>query len=286
MIANIKTGVDMPIIAITNGLYTGSDKIVQTLGEKFNCSLVRDVDIIEKTHQTYQIKLTTLRKVVESKQIAFNNFTHEREKCLAALKKVLANLVSEGNCIFHGFLGLLIPREITHVMRVLVIEKKKKRIEKGMATLGLSKKEAEKKIDISDTHAISWTMSLFDKNPWDETLYDRVIHLDTLDPAKSVLLVSEHFKKFKENRTNFINKEVLDFNLSTNVEMALSDIGKGLVVKANKGLVVVTIDKKVKMLTKFQQKIIQTAETIPGVDLVKTRIGRNYYKNEKKQVTD
>ena len=79
---------------------------------------------------------------------------------------------------------------------------------------------------------------------------------------------------------------MLDFNLSADVEMALSDIGKGLVVKANKGLVVVTIDKKIKMLTKFQQKIIQTVEAIPGVDLVETRIGRNYYKNEKKQVTD
>ncbi len=267
----------MPVIAITNGLYTGSEKIVQALGEEFDCTVVRDIDLIEKTRQTHKIKLATLRKVMESKQIAFNNFTHEREKCISALKKVISDLVGDGNCIFHGFLSHLIPREITHVMRVLIVEEKKTRIEQGMASDNVSKKEAAKRLNLSDKHASSWTMSLLEKNPWDETLYDKVVPLSKSNPKTAVHLVSEYFKTLAGYEKNLIKQEVLDFRLSADVDLALSDFGRGLLVKSSNGHVVVTIDKKVKMLTKFQQKIIQAVEVLPGVITIKTRIGKNYY---------
>jgi two-component system, OmpR family, response regulator CpxR len=275
---NGNLGIDMPIIAITNKLYTGSEKIIQTLGEKFNCPLATDMDIIQKTHQTYSIKLATLKKVVESKQIAFNNFTHEREKCIAALKKTLSDLVGEGNYIFPGLLAHLIPSEITHVLRILIKEDRIKRIEKGMKSDNLSEKQAQKKMDLFDQHALSWTLSLCGKNPWDETLYDKIIPLDKLNPKTAIHMVSEHFKTFDGNNKKPIKQEVIDFKLSADIDLALSEIGQGLLVKAGKGHVIVTIDKKVKKLTTFQQKIIQVVKTFSGVTLVETKIGKNYYK--------
>ena len=117
----------MPIISITNKFYTGSEKIIQALVQEFDCPVVTDLDIVGKTHKTHDIKLATLKKVVGNKQIAFNNFTHEREKCLSALKKTLSDLVGEGNAVLHGFISHLIPREISHVMRILIIENRKNR---------------------------------------------------------------------------------------------------------------------------------------------------------------
>jgi two-component system response regulator CpxR len=70
----------------------------------------------------------------------------------------------------------------------------------------------------------------------------------------------------------------LDFKLASEVESALSEIGQGLLVKSKNSSIDVTIDKKVMMLTKFQQKIVQTAQTIKGVKSVEIKIGKNYYK--------
>nr|MBL0716630.1 response regulator [Desulfobacterales bacterium] len=61
------------------------------------------------------------------------------------------------------------------------------------------------------------------------------------------------------------------------VEVAMSELGKGLQVDAADGKVVVTIDKKVLMLTKFEQKIINIVQKIPGVQSVETKIGKNFY---------
>lgn len=267
----------MSILTITNGLHANSEKIVHLLGEKFNCRIVTDAEILEKTHYTQNIDLTTLQKVLESRQIAFNDFTHEREKCLSALKKTLADLVSEGNCILHGIIGHLIPKATTHVMRVLIIAEKAQRIKNGMAK-GLSEKEATREIELSDKHAILWTTALFNQKAWDESLYDIVIPSGKLDANQAVDLVSKYLQKLPFTLEDLIKQEVSDFKLLADVELALSHIGQGLLVESNRGNVTVTIDKKVMLLTKFQQKIIQTAEAVPGVVSVETKIGQNYYK--------
>ncbi len=272
------TEIDMPIIAITNELYTGSEKIIQLLGEKLGSPVVTDIEIIEKTHLTHHIKPGTLKKVIESKQIAFNKFTHEKEECISALKKTLSDLVQEGNYIFHGILSHLIPRENTHVMRFFIYEDKKKRIEQGMEAEGISEKQALKKVNLSDKYTLLWTMFLFGKEPRDPTLYDRVIPLGKLDPKAVAKLINEYFTIFATKNKDLIKQEIFDFKLSADIDLVLSQLGHGLLVKADKGHVVVTIDKKAKMLAKFQQKIIQAVEAFPGVTMVETKIGKNYYK--------
>ena len=76
----------MSILTITNGLHANSEEIVQQLGKKLDCRIISDADILKITHHTHDISLTTLQKVLQNRQIAFNDFTHEREKCLSALK--------------------------------------------------------------------------------------------------------------------------------------------------------------------------------------------------------
>ena len=122
----------MPILFVTNGLYANSGEIVKKFEDEFGCNIITDADIIEKTHQTSRIKKTTLQKVLESKQIAFNDFTRVKEKSIVALKKSISDFVKKGDCIFYGLLGHLIPREVTHAMRILIIAAKEKRIKNAM----------------------------------------------------------------------------------------------------------------------------------------------------------
>ncbi len=268
----------MSVLSITNGLFADSEKIIKMLARQLNCKIITDEHLIEKTHQEYNIKIASLLKVAENKQIVFNDFTHEKEKCIAALKKTLAGFVKEGNCIFHGLMGHLIPKEATHIMRILIIAEKKQRIQNAMSNNNLSEKEATKEIYNSDKLAFLWTSFLFQKKAWDNSLYDIIIPSKTLDVEESVNLVSKHLQKLPFNDEELIELEALDFKLASEVESALSEIGQGLLVKSKNSNIDVTIDKKVMMLTKFQQKIIQTAQTIKGVKSVETKIGKNYYK--------
>jgi len=270
----------MSILTITSGLYSNAGETVGKLSKKLNLSIVTDNDIIEKTHQTFDIKLSTLKKVIKSIPIAFNDFTHEKEKSLAFIKKTISDYVSQDNCIFHGTLGHLIPKEISHIMRVLIITDKTTRIKNGISLHGLTEKESANDVEQSDKFLALWINALFNKKAWDESLYDIVIPSDKLDVTESVNLISKHLENLLFNKEELIQEEINNFKTISNVDIVLSEIGQGLLAKADNNNVTVIIDKKVLMLTKLQQKIIDTVQKIPGIKSVETKIGKNYYKGK------
>lgn len=266
------------MITITDCLYANTEKIIAGVAEELGSTIVTDADILGKTLRTTNLNRATLQKVIESKKIEFNDFSHEKEKCTALLKKTISDFASQDSCIFHGILGHLIPREISHVLRVLIISDKKKRIKTGMDNQGLTEKDVIKNMEIADTHSSLWTNDLFAKTAWDESLYDRVIAMDKLDTAQSISLISADAARRLAKKAMLIKNETSNFMLIADVAVALSEIGLGVLVTAQNGSVVVTIDKKVMMLSKLKQKIINTVREIPGVKSVTTKIGHNYYK--------
>lgn len=268
----------MSVLLITSGIYSNAKERVEKLSNKLNCRIITDNEIIEKTAAKHNIKEATIQKVVESRKIAFNDFTHENEKCTACLKKTIAEHIAKGDCIFHGFTGHLIPEEVSHVMRVLIITDKETRIQNGITALQLSEKEITKNIAEADKHAFLWTNTIAGKKAWDNSLYDVVIPTDKIDTSESVNLIIEQVEKISDISENIIKKESSDFELTASVEIALSEAGKGLFAEADNGNIVVTIDKKVLMLSSFQQKVINLAQNVPGVKSVETKIGKNYYK--------
>jgi len=143
----------------------------------------------------------------------------------------------------------------------------------------LSEKEITKNMETSDKYAFLWTNTMSEKKAWDKSLYDIVIPTDKLNTTESVNVILEHVEKLSDISEDVVKKEVSDFQLTTGVEIALSKIADGLTIASNYGNIIVTIDKKVMMLSKLQQKIINVAQDVSGVKSVDTKIGQNYYKS-------
>lgn len=270
----------MTTIIMTSGMFTYADKTANRLADSLGLTIIDDDRIIEETAGRFDIKPATLNKVIENKTLAFNDFTHEREKCLACLKQVLAGYVGEGNVLFHGILGHLIPDWISQALRVLIIADKKTRISEGMAEFGFSEKDATGKVNQADKRAVLWINSLFEKKAWDESLYDIVIPSDKMNVDESVALVLKHAKRFAKISEDTRKREIKDLKLAAEVDTALAGSGTGLVVTARDGDVVITIEKNVLMLNMFKQKITKLAQGVTGVKSVETKIGKNYYKTD------
>ncbi len=269
----------MPIFAITSGEYTNSEDIVKALSQELRCEVITDQDIFEEANRVFGIKSAALQKVVDNKPIAFNDFTHTREKSIACLKKIVANYVSRGNFLFHGLLGHLVPEQTSHVMKILIITDKKTRTDIGIKKYGLPEKEVAKNISTADKRAILWTNALFGKKAWDNSLYDIVIPSDKFNTAQATQLILEHLEKILEMPDETIEQEIRDFNLAAEIDLTLSKIGEGLIVTVNNGDVLITINKRVLMLSKFEQKITGITKSIEGVKSVATKVGGKYQTN-------
>lgn len=267
----------MPIISITNGLYSNSQETITLLAERLGCRVVTDNEIIEATSRIQGLKLKSLQKTIDSKNIAFNDFTHEKEKCLAGLRKTLSEYVLSGDCIFYGILGHLIPDWASQVLKVLVITDTKHRIENGMKKEGLSEAEIIEKIKATDKQAILWTNALFGKKAWDESLYDIVIPTDKTTGEEAADLISENAKKLSDLPDEVITQKGQDFTLAAIIDSELAGLGSHCSTIVTGGDVEVVIEKNVMMLSKLKQKITEIVSSINGVKSVEITLGKKFY---------
>ncbi len=127
----------MPIVTITSGIYSNAENIVKNIATHTNFQVLTDNDIFLETSRDYDIKMSLLNKIFDNKQLIFNDLIHTRERCIACLKKTVSKYVSQGEWIFHGLLGHLVPSLTTHVIKVLIIANKEAREQIGTNRHGL-----------------------------------------------------------------------------------------------------------------------------------------------------
>ena len=137
------------------------------------------------------------------------------------MKTVLAELIQGNNIAYHGFAGHLIPRDITHILKVLIIANREYRIENAVRQEGILDKEANQKIRKSDNDSLRWTHYLFEKTPWNSSLYDMVIPIHSSSIDEAVMMICDHAKKDAVTVTESSQAATEGFLLSSNVNQAL-----------------------------------------------------------------
>jgi len=269
----------MPVIALTAPLYTDTRDLFKSLQGLWDCRVYGDDDIITKTARDHQIPPDLLTRVVQVSPIAFNNFTHEREKALAALEKTMADLLVQGDCIFSGLISHLIPDRITHVFRILAVSGKASRIQNAVRLKGCSQEAAAQDLKKADQDGDQWVKEIKKTSLWDESIYTLVLNLDKSGPEavnRIQSLICAPPYTGGEPRA----RQVADLSVSAAVQLVLARLGGGLRVSADAGHVIVTIEKRRMNLPQTQSEIMTSAKKVPGVISVKTRIGATYYKSE------
>lgn len=268
----------MSIISVFSGIFSDAGSIIKKLSDDHSFKVIPDSDIITKAADQFHAKVDVMNKAVYGKPFIFNNFTHEKERNLAYIKTVLAKNLSETNCIYDGFLGHLIPSEISHVLKILVISDIQTRTQNGIKSHGQSEKDVIKKIHAKDESAFLWTQHLFKKEPWDPSLYDIVIPTDKVSIEEAVTLILDSLNKIAltPHKNSLTNQK--NFTLAATVEVALARKGHNVHVTADGEKIIITIEKKVLMLSKLEDDLKKIAKSVEGVKEVETKVGKNFYK--------
>ncbi len=260
--------------------FTHTEKIASQISSIAGYRIVTDPELIDVVSKKYKVNRKKIEKAIFGKTSVFNEFTHERELAVACLKAVLAVFLLKDKILYLGFAGHLIPKEISHVIRVLAISERSYRIQQAVMNEKLSEKDAEKLLHTKDESAFLWTEYLFKKDPWDYSLYDIVIPFEKhgIDAARR--LVMENLKTDVVQPTENTKKAIRDFAMAAQVEVALVSEGHDICVNAKDGSVTLTINKNVLMLKSLEQELKGIAEKIPGVRSVETMVGKDFYQTD------
>ncbi|MBF0520242.1 MAG: cytidylate kinase family protein, partial [Nitrospirae bacterium] len=269
----------MSVVALFSGTFCGEDVISQQLVKELGLVYVTENEILQRTSESFNVPVKKLIRDLYHVPAVLNEFTHEKQRHLAYVQSVLAETFKQDNILYSGFSALLIPQDITHVLRVCLIADIDYRIAK-IADMeskeNFSEKNAVKTITKLDNEINAWTQYLFKKIPWDASLYDMLIPVDKISTGEVLKLVSENFGKITLHLTNKSKKAADNFVLASKVNLALAQKGHDVKTACAEGKVIITIEKNVVRLEKLKKELKEIAVSISGVSDIDFAFGPNF----------
>ena len=271
----------MPVITIFSGSFCHEDPVIQEVIARTGYRQIQDEDILAEASRRSELAPSKFKTVFTAKTSVFNKFTREKERCLAYMKQVLADMIAADNALITCFSGQLIPRTISHILRVCLIAPVKYRIVQAARQKGVSEKEAARLIQKHEEDCLFWVNSLFNTtDPWQTDLYDITLPVDKLSPGETAALIAENAAKDIVQATAASKQAVENFRLAAETEVALAREGHMVDVSADKGAVTLTINKHVIMLGRLKDELTSIAGKVPGVSSVETKVGKNFHKTD------
>ncbi len=271
----------MPIITVFSGTYCREDQVVSRLMEKTGYRHLSDTNIVSRAKKASGLPDNKIERAFSAKTSVFNQFTHEKERAIAYLKMVMSEMLREDNLLIQGLVSLLVPKRISHALRICLIADMKNRVAAAQKDLVLSTQEALKIIHRKDEDCAAWVAALFGrKDPWDPSLYDMIIPTDKLNLEEILALVEKNLAKDILQPSAASRKAVDDFSLAAQVEVALAKEGHQVKVEARGGEITLTINKHVLMLSRLEEELKSIAVRIPGVTAVETKVGQEFHQSD------
>ena len=269
----------MSTITIFSGTFCKEDAVIQKVLDHTGYRLITDKDLVAEANRPSGMSEGKIMRAFFAKASVFNKFTHEKERSIAHIRYALAESLLSDNLLVSGFTGHLIPRKISHVLRICLIADMKSRISVAVKENGFTEKEAVRQIHRQDEDRSAWVNTITGiSDPWDPSLYDMVIPTDKIDIGGVPSLVMEHLEKDILKATDESQELVQDFLLGASVAVALAKEGHDVDVSAKRGSVTLSINKHVLMLSRLEDELKSIADKVPGVKAVETKVGKDYYK--------
>lgn len=263
----------MSVVTLFSGLFCNESMVVRDMVKSTGLCLITDDMVIANASELSRIPVDKLKEALCARTSVFNTFTFEKERSIAYLKLALAKMITDESFLISGYTGLLIPKAVTHVLRVCLIAKLDFRLNRAQTVHHLSHDEAIRVIQLDDHNRCAWTTMLFDKDdPWDPASYDIVLPMGKTIPEKACAIIEENLLNDVVKKTDDSKAALNDFHTAAKACVALIDAGHNVGVQSKDKALVLTINKQVLMLNRLEDELISIAKHISGVESVEIRI--------------
>lgn len=263
----------MPIINIFGGSFCRKEQVVRKLMSSTGFVRLSDEQIIANAAELSGLSGERIAKALTSRGSVFNRFTREKERAVAWLKLAAARMLSGEDLILDGSAGLLIPRRVTHCLRVCLIADIQHRLAVAGEDKSLDEREALKQIRKNDADSAAWVETANQaKDPWAADIYDMLIPMDKQGVDGAADLILSNLGNEALAATEVSRRAVQDFRLAAKTEVHLVDEGHDVGVHAVDGKVILTINKNVMMLERLKDELTRAAQGVDGVTDVEVKV--------------
>lgn len=264
----------MAIVTISRGSYPGGVSVAEKLASELGHPCVGRSEVLRDAAEASGIAEGDLLTTMDEPPRYWEKKPGRIPAHLNAVRTALLRRAQTGDLVFHGYVGHLLLRGVSHVVRVRVITGTDKRIEALMEDYGMSEKKAAAHLKKLDVQLAKWTQFLYGVDWQDPSLYDVVLNLDRISVDGGVETIAQMTRLPEFQPTSESRKAFEDLCLSSEVWAALSrdarTKGANIRVSADAGTVLVT---GVAARHEAVNLIPEVAAGIEGVRKVDNQVG-------------
>lgn len=266
----------MAVVTIFSATHCGADEVASAVAESLGLERI-ETKLLEETSRRFEVPKDKLVRTMTGPAPFWNNFTREREKNVARLRAVLSDLVAEDKKLLHGYAALLIRRAFSHLLRVCLVANFPYRTARAAEALGKPGDAAADIVRKDDKERLQWSEHVFEKTPYDESLYDLVVPMHDKSVEDAARLIRETAESRAVRTTDVSRVEVRDYQLSARVGLKLAEANHDVDVTSRHGAVTILLKHQVLRLEQYKRELKRLARTVEGVSDVVVQPGPKYH---------
>ena len=262
----------MAVITIFSASCCHGEEVAAGVADRLGFDRLDDETLLSAASAEFKASPDKLSRAMLGTPRFFNRLTREKEKCAAFLRVAVSGVIEPDNLVYRGFGGLLLPNTLAHVLRVCLAATQEYRVRQAESQ-GLPKKEAQRRIAKDDEACAEWTKFLFDLGPWDKSLYDTFLPMQTVSVDEAVNVLCEYARRPALKTIPDARQTLADCRLAAQVNRALVEKGHDTDVSCQDGHATILIRKYTMRMQRLQEELETIAKGVPGVKAATARPG-------------
>ncbi len=269
----------MSVITISRGSFSKGKEIAEKLSRKLGYECVSR-EILLEASEHFNIPEVKLAGAIHDAPSILDRFTYGKEKYVAYIRKALLEHIARDNVVYHGLGGHFFLRGVPHILKTRILANMEARVKEEMRREKISEERAWHQLKKDDQERRKWGLALFGIDTWEASLYDIVLHIDSLTVDDAVDILFDVAKRPCFQTTIESRKIIQDLVLAARVQVVLVDTFPTVKVTSTDGAVYVAIEassslqpsKKIHSETKIAQQVNELLEGLEGVGNVRTTV--------------
>ena len=254
----------MSVITISRGSYSHGKEIAEKVAQRLGYDCISR-DILIEASREFNIPEIKLYEAIHDPANIMSRIFTNKDRYIAYIQSAILKSLKKDNIVYHGFAGHFFVKDIPHVLKVRIVADMEERIRIMMERNSASRKEAIRFIDKLDKQRKKWSQQLYGIDTSDSSLYDLVVHIDTItvNDAVDIIFKKAGLKRFQT--TAYSQQKMEDLSLEAEVKVHLVDFKLPVQVKAQNGSVKLVANESGVRKLKMEEERRSIKKTVPGI---------------------
>jgi len=255
----------MPVVILSSDAPATGSEIAGAVAQRLGFRLVGR-ELLERVAERSTIDQARLVRALDEDPTLLGMTAGSRTRCLAHIQRWAVDELLSDDVVCHGLAAHLYVSGVSHVLKVRVLADGESAARALAARRGISLEKAERLRGRQAAGRRRWSMAAFGRDETDPSLFDLVIGLRQIEPARAVTMIADTVGERSFQAMTYSRARLRDVALEARARVALIDRFPQARIQAMQGKITVEVTSTRRERGSVASSLEQSLATVEGAE--------------------